>query len=199
VLLLTLIETQNAQIEGDLHLLMRVKDRDEAALGELYDKYSSVVYSLMMRMVRETGEAQDLLQEIFIQVWTKAPLFSASKGSVYTWIMTIARRKAIDRLRSRTTTGNTTSLSDDAALAIPDPAYHGNPLHVAISEEYDGLMRNGLATLSAEQRTVIEMSYYDGYTQEQIAEKLSVPLGTVKTRMRQGLIKLRNYMKERIE
>ena len=198
--LLTMIANQAARNEDDLKLLLRVKDRDQAALSELYDRYSSLVYTLALNIVKATDEAEDLLQEVFLQIWKKASMFAADKGSVYTWIVTIARRKAIDRLRSKDLVNKGQSLDDDTnIIAIPDAAYMANPLHAAISNEYETLMREGLAQLGTEQRTVIELSYYEGYTQEQISKRLSVPLGTIKTRMRQGLIKLRDYLQTRVE
>ncbi len=198
--LLAMIASQAARNEDDLKLLLRVKDRDQAALSELYDRYSPLVYTLALNVVKATDEAEDLLQEIFLQIWNKASMFAADKGSVYTWIVTIARRKAIDRLRSKDLVNKGQSLDDDTnIIAIPDAAYMANPLHAAISSEYETLMRESLAQLSAEQRTVIELSYYEGYTQEQISKRLSVPLGTIKTRMRQGLIKLRDFLQTRVE
>ena len=127
-------------------------------------------------------------------------MFAQDKGSVYTWIVTIARRKAIDRLRSKEIINKGQSLdADDNFIAIPDTAYMANPLHATITVEQESLMRSGLAQLSDEQRTILELSYYEGYTQEQISKKLNVPLGTVKTRMRNGLIKLRDNLQGRIE
>lgn len=197
--LLALIEAQIARNEEDLGLLKRVVQKDQAAIGLLYDRYSTLVYTLALRIVKSTAEAEDLLQEIFVQIWNKAALFAESKGSVYTWIMTIARRKAIDKIRSQEYTNRGSSLDDDDAMALPDAAYEANPLHATISTEYEKLMHSGLALLSDEQRTIIELSYYEGFTQAQIAERLTLPLGTVKTRMRQGLIKLRDYLKGRIQ
>ncbi|MBI5471534.1 MAG: sigma-70 family RNA polymerase sigma factor [Ignavibacteriae bacterium] len=199
-ILLAAIVNQAARNEEDLKLLLRVKDRDEGALSELYDRYSSLVYTFVLKVVKATDEAEDLVQEIFLQVWNKASMFAADKGSVYTWIVTIARRKAIDRLRSKDLVNRGQSLDDDSAIiSVPDAAYMANPLHAAISNEYEALMREGLAQLSAEQRTVIELSYFEGYTQEQIAERLNAPLGTIKTRMRQGLMKLRDSLQRHIE
>ena len=179
--------------------MLRVKERDQSALSEIYDRYSSLVYTMALKVVKETAEAEDLLQEIFLQIWNKAAMFSEEKGSVYTWIVTIARRKAIDRLRSKDMINKGERLdSEDNFIVIPDTAYMANPLHATISSEYEALMREGLAQLSSEQQSVIELSYYEGCTQEQISKRLNVPLGTVKTRMRQGLMKLRDILQERI-
>ncbi len=198
--LLAVIHTQIVRNEEDLKLMMQVVKRDTIALSALYDRYSALVYTMALKMVKATDEAEDLVQEVFMQVWNKAAMFAETKGSVYTWIVTIARRKAIDRLRSSQNVNKGVSLDDDEmTFEVPDAAYAANPLHATISSEYEELMKAGLALLTNDQRTILELSYYEGFTQQQIAEKLGVPLGTVKTRMRQGLIKLRDYLKERME
>lgn len=197
--LFALIESHIARNEEDLRLLGRIVTRDQAALAALYDRYSPLVYSLVLRIVRKTDEAEDLLQEIFMQVWNKAESFSQSKGSAYTWIVTIARRKAIDRLRSKEMQSRSTSIDDDPVLNLPDAAYASNPLHAAMTVEYEALMKSALLTLVPEQRVIIELSFFEGYTQSQIAERLELPLGTVKTRMRQGMIRLRDFLKERMD
>ncbi|MER3523425.1 MAG: hypothetical protein C4326_04990 [Ignavibacteria bacterium] len=198
VSLLAMIVQSMVRNEDDVRLLVRIKEGDQAAFAQLYDRYAPLLYSMVLRIVRETTEAEDVLQEIFLTIWNKASSFDEAKGSVYTWIVTIARRKAIDRLRSKEIVNRDERLHDDAVTGIPDAAYMTNPLNAAIGNEYEALMRTALATLSDEQRTVIEMSYYEGYTQEQISQRLHVPLGTVKTRMRQGLIKLREYLHDRL-
>jgi RNA polymerase sigma-70 factor (ECF subfamily) len=193
--LLALIQAQLARNEEDHHLLMKIVRRDQAAFAQLYDRYASLIYTIVVRMVKSTEEAEDLLQEIFMQIWNKASMFSETKGSVYTWIVTIARRKAIDRLRSKESIHKGSSLEDESSLAIPDLAFTANPLQATISAEHESLMKQAFALLAEDQRTVLELGYYEGYTQAQIARRLSLPLGTVKTRMRQGLMKLRDYVK----
>jgi len=195
---LAIIQAQIGRNEEDLRLLKRIVKGDQQAFSQLYDKYASVLYTTVLRIVKSTQEAEDSLQEIFLLVWNKAGQFSEAKGSVYTWMMTIARRKAIDKLRSQHMTHQGLSLDEEGSLAIPDVAYKMNPLHATISAEYETMMRAGLDLLTAEQRVLIELSYYDGYTHMQISERLELPLGTVKTRIRQGLMKLREYLKERI-
>lgn len=196
--LLTSVLDTAARNEDDLRLLLEVRQGNQAAFARLYDRYAPLVFSLAQRIVKETAEAEDVLQEIFLSIWTKASLFDETKGSVYTWIVTIARRKAIDRLRSKERVNRSERLEADVVTTLPDAAYMANPLNATIGGEYEQMMRDALATLSTEQRTVIEMSYYEGYTQEQISRRLNVPLGTVKTRMRQGLIRLRENLQERL-
>lgn len=196
--LLTSVVDTTAQGDEDRRLIAAIQEGDQSALARLYDRYSSLVYTLVVRIVKETAEAEDVLQEIFLSIWNKAALFDATKGSVYTWIVTIARRKAIDRLRSKELANRAERLEAEDVASLPDAAYTANPLNAAIGSEYERLMREALATLSNEQRIVIELSYFDGYTQEQISQRLNVPLGTVKTRMRQGLMKLRDHLQERL-
>lgn len=195
---MAIIQAQIGRNEEDLRLLKRIVKGDQQAFSQLYDKYASALYTTVLRIVKSTAEAEDSLQEIFLLIWNKAGLFSEAKGSVYTWMMTIARRKAIDKLRSQHMIHQGLSIDDEGSLAIPDVAYKMNPLHATISAEYETMMRDGLDLLAAEQRVLIELSYYDGYTYAQISERLELPLGTVKTRIRQGLMKLREYLKERI-
>ena len=198
--LLALIQDQISRNEEDLMLMMRIVERDESALSALYDRYSGIVYTMVLRIVKATDEAEDLVQEVFMQVWSKAGMFAGAKGSVYTWIVTIARRKAIDRLRSSKSVNKTTIQdTDETMFDLPAAAFSFDPLLATISAEYEEIMRSGLALLAPDRRTIIELSYYEGYTQQQISKKLKVPLGTVKTRMRQGLMKLRDYLRERME
>ena len=198
--LLALIEARIERNAEDFKLMTRIVKREESALSALYDRYSPLVYTIAVKMVSATDEAEDLVQEVFMQIWNKAGMFVETKGSVYTWIVTIARRKAIDKLRSSQNMNKASRVIDEETIfELPDLAHASNPLHAAISTEYEGLMKSGLTVLAENQRTIIEMSYYEGYTQEQISQKLNVPLGTVKTRMRQGLMMLRDHLKQRMD
>lgn len=182
-----------------MRLLERIGRQDQVAFAELYDRYASVVFSLLVRMIRFPAEAEDVLQEIFLQIWKKANTYVQAKGNVYTWIITIARNRAIDHLRATQHPLRGWKMDEDVLLQLQDDTHQSNPLVAAISSDYERFMCEGFATLSPEQRRVIEMSYYEGYTQAQISDHLELPLGTVKTRMRQGMIKLRDFLKERIE
>jgi RNA polymerase sigma-70 factor (ECF subfamily) len=199
VFFLAVIDSFRASNEEDLRLFERIVKRDELALSALYDKYSTLLFTVLVRIVRTEAEAEDLLQELFLRIWKKAGMFAASKGSVYTWIVTMARRKAIDRLRSKEHANRTSTIDEEEFYHIPDETLEASPIEVAMNGEYEQLMRSGLALLSEDQRRIIELSYFDGFTQQQISEQLNVPLGTVKTRMRQGIITLRDYLKERID
>ena len=185
--------------EEELRLLERIGRHDQAAFAELYDRYASVVYALLMRMIRIPAEAEDVLQETFLQIWKKGDTYVEAKGTVYTWIITIARNKAIDHLRSAQQNSRFWKMDENLLLRLQDETHTSNPLSAAISTDYERFVSEGFATLSPEQRRVIEMSYYEGHTQAQISDHLELPLGTVKTRMRQGMIKLRDFLRDRIE
>ncbi|HUI64981.1 MAG TPA: sigma-70 family RNA polymerase sigma factor [Bacteroidota bacterium] len=196
VFFLAIIEAHQAANREDLQLMLKISERDQAAFAALYDRYSAIVYTLILRIVKTSDNAEDILQEVFLQLWNKATLFSESRGSVYTWLISMARNKAIDHIRSRDRSPQESSI--DAAIALPVSEYLADPLHAAISAEHERYMKDGLAQLTSQQREIIELSYYEGYTQTQIAERMAVPLGTVKTWMRQGMLKLRTYLKERL-
>lgn len=198
MILLALLKSYFTRNEEDLRLMKSIKQKDQFAFSALYEQYSPVVYTMLLRMLKSTAETEDVMQEVFLQIWNKARSFAEEKGSVYTWVMTIARRKAIDRIRTRAG-GIPLNTDSVEAATVPDAAYTSNPLTSAISAEYEQFMRNGLAVLGGDERTVIELSYYEGFTQSQIAQQLDMPLGTVKTRMRQGMMTLREYLKTRIE
>jgi RNA polymerase sigma-70 factor (ECF subfamily) len=197
-LVLTVIKTLFDRNEQDVRLLDQIAKRDQAAFAQLYDRYSPLVFTLLSRIVKSSADAEDLLQDIFLQIWGKSGTYAREKGSVYTWIVAISRNRAIDRMRGGDMSKRSGTV-DDLLHEVGEEGHTSSPLFATISSEYEGLMRDGLATLSHEQQRIIEMSYYEGYTQEEISKSLSVPLGTVKTRMRQGIIRLRNFLKGRID
>lgn len=174
---------------SDVDLLRAICGGDEQALAKLYDRYRSILFGLLVRILVSRAEAEDVLQEVFLQVWQRADSFDAERGKVFTWLVTLARSRAIDRLRAlgsrqrtvETATRNTPETFSDAELD-------------AISEERGAVVRNALKELTKEQRQVLVLAYYDGFSQSEIAEKLDSPLGTVKTRMRTALIKLREML-----
>jgi len=178
--------------EGDGDILPRLKNRDQRALAELYDRYGAMVFRLILRMVRDTGTAEDLVQETFLRVWNRVAGFDSDRGAVGPWLLAVARNRAIDylRYRSRRIT-NTIELneSEHPSLFIDMPA---DPIHFDLVR----VLKGALAQLSAEQRQALELAYYEGLSQAEIAEKMSQPLGTVKTWMRRGLQQMRAELGE---
>jgi RNA polymerase sigma-70 factor (ECF subfamily) len=198
VFFLALAEEHLSKNREDLQLMTKVAGRDQTAFEQLYDRYAPVVYTMVLRIVKTPEIAEDLLQEIFLAIWNKSSLFSEARGSVYTWIMSLARHRSFDFLKSKDRISRGSGIDEETVLNLPDTSHLANPLNAAISSEHEDRMREGLALLGQEQRTIIELSYYEGYTQAQIAERLGLPLGTVKTWMRQGLMTLRTHLKEHL-
>jgi RNA polymerase sigma-70 factor (ECF subfamily) len=178
-------------------ILQRIAQRDTVALARLYDLYGGLLYSFVLSIVRTEHEAEDVLQELFLHIWEKASSFDPSRGNAYTWLVTLARHRAIDRTRSKHFRAQQRTTSEPEAetqLVSPGPT----PFDALVMHERAAVVRTALETLSAEQREVIQISYFGGYSQSEIAERLNLPLGTVKTRMRQAMIKLQRALKERI-
>ncbi len=198
VFFLALIEEHISKNREDIQLMAKVAGRDQTAFEQLYDRYAPVVYTMVLRIVKTPEIAEDLLQEIFLSIWNKSGTFSEARGSVYTWVMSMARNRSLDFIKSKERTTRGPGLDEGTVLNLPDTAHMANPLNAAISSEHEGRMREGLALLAKEQRTIIELSYYEGFTQAQISEKLGLPLGTVKTWMRQALMTLRTHLKEHL-
>lgn len=168
----------------DLDLIARIKRRDHAALSELYERYGTRVYSLAVAIAGESMAAQEITQDVFIRVWEHPDTYRYDDHRFAAWLLMIARHRAIDHLRrEKSRGGDTASLDEADFLEMPDLA-HG------VEEKWRD-MQHVLDQLPPEQRDVIVLAYYHGLSQSDIAEHLSWPLGTVKTRMRLGMDKLR--------
>lgn len=187
-----------ATLPDDDSLISRISARDPEALSRLYDRYRSVVYSLAMRVLRDPAEAEEVLTDVFLQAWRSAATFDAGRGSVGAWLTTLARSRAIDRLRARGRREAVVMTMDQETMPEAAPAAGGSDLDGPEKDADTMLKRRrigaALASLSPEQRAALEMAYYGGYSQSEIAAKLREPLGTVKTRMRQGLIALKQNL-----
>jgi RNA polymerase sigma-70 factor (ECF subfamily) len=179
---------------SDAELLRAVARGDEAALASIYDRYASILLGLLLRILRSRPEAEDVLQEVFLQVWRRAKDFDESRGRAFTWLVTLARSRAIDRLRALDSRDRTAT----AAAAEPSEQI-GDASADALRAEQGEIVRGALAQLSEEQRTTLLLAYEEGLTQTEIAARLSQPLGTVKTRTRAGLMKLRELLRDRFE
>ena len=163
--------------------------RDEAALAQLYDRYRVILFGLLMRILGNREEAEDVLQEVFLQVWRKAEDFDETRGRPFTWLVTLGRSRGIDRLRTLASRERVAEAgAREASEEISDAASD------AFRSEQRGLVNNALAQLPDEQKGPLMLAYFDGLTQSEIATRLGAPLGTVKTRMRTGLIRLREML-----
>ena len=173
-----------------VQLIQRAAAQDREAFSQLYDRFSSLVFSLALRMLRGQSDAEDLLQEVFMQVWRQAGSYSQERGSPEAWIINIARSRAIDKLRAIRRRDKSFVLTDDPAAAeSPDS------VESAVGESEAKLaMNSALANLPEAQRRVLELAYFSGLSQSEIAEHLAEPLGTVKTRMRAAIQRLRGLL-----
>jgi len=171
----------------DLALVAAIRSGEQSAMAALYDRYSSVVYSVALRVLGDTGAAEDILQEVFLQLWRNPGSFDASRGNLGAWLAVIARNRAIDGLRKR----RPESDIEDVVLSIePDLADEADRARAAQK------LRGLLGTMPAAQRAALEMAYFEGLTHTEIAAKTGEPLGTIKTRIRAGLTTLRKAFQE---
>lgn len=171
-----------AAAEDDIVLLSRIHRGDEAAMATLYDRYSRIVYSVALRVLRDAAAAEDVLQEIFMQVWRSPESFQSARGSLAGWLAVVARNRAIDTLRRK----RPTEQVEDVVLA--------GPVNLADESERSLLVeraRSVISKLPMEQRKTLEMAFFDGLTHAEIADMTGDPLGTVKTRIRSAVLALR--------
>lgn len=178
---------------ADIALLTRIASRDAVALGDLYDRHNRLLFSLILRVLRDRGESEDVLQEVFMRVWDRADGYSPALGTPTAWLVRIARNRAIDRLRSRQVRASVAeSLEAPPVAADMTPA--GNPEQLARTAEHRRAIVAALDQLPLEQRTLIDAAYFEGFTQSELAEKFGLPLGTVKTRIRTAMRALRQTL-----
>ena len=174
---------------NDVELLKAIAARDEAALAQLYDLYRVILFGLLMRILNNREEAEDVLQEVFLQVWRRAADFDENRGRPFTWLVTLARSRGIDRLRTLATRERVaTAGARDEAEVVSDAASD------AFRSEQRAVVNNALAQLPDEQKRLLLLAYFEGLSQSEIAARVGAPLGTVKTRMRTGMIKLRELL-----
>lgn len=177
---------------ADREAIRRVANGDANALAELYDRHARAIFSLALRIVEDQAEAEDIVQEVFSQAWSQASRYDVARGAVGAWLLTIARSRAIDRVRARRSRPESGGVDSRMLGVLADPGA-GQDVELLTAEQIERL-RAALARLPLLQRTAIELAYYEGLTQAEIAERLEQPLGTVKTRIRLALLKLRETM-----
>ncbi len=191
-------EPSEQRNRDDARLLRRMAQGDKAALAELYDRFSRPLYATALRIVSDPAEAQDLVHDAFIALWEKAAIFETERGTAFSWAVTLVRNRAIDRVRSRR------RRSELLAASVPsDLGYHEDTAGpasddtAALGDEARAI-RAAVASLPLEQKHALELAFFSGLTQQEIAAKLSEPLGTVKARIRRGLLKLRDTVARRL-
>jgi RNA polymerase sigma-70 factor (ECF subfamily) len=171
----------------DAALLARIAARDPSAIATLYDRHSRMLYSLILRILRDRSESEDVLQDVFVRAWTKVETYNRDLGSPLAWLIRIARNRAIDRLRAR-------DVRDRSAEDVPKPAEAASPEATAALSERQRAVWRALDVLTPDQRQLIECAYFRGLSQTELAAEFSLPLGTVKTRIRTGLQALRREL-----
>jgi RNA polymerase sigma-70 factor, ECF subfamily len=177
-----LLDAASNGVAIDAMLVSAIRSGDEQAMAQLYERYSPIVYSVALRVLGDTAAAEDILQEVFMQLWRSPDAFDASRGSLPGWLAVITRNRAIDSLRKRRPE---TDITDVVVSIEPD---------LASKAEWSRVLekiRSVLGGMSAPQRLALEMAFFDGLTHTEIAEKTGEALGTIKTRIRAGLVTLR--------
>jgi RNA polymerase sigma-70 factor (ECF subfamily) len=162
-----------------------IRTRNADAMAQLYDRYGSVVYAVALRVLGDTGAAEDVLQEIFMQLWRAPDSFDAARGNLAPWLAVIARNRAVDVLRKRKPQSD---LSEVIVSVEPDMAWEADRSRIAQK------IRSVLQQMPAVQRSALEMAYFEGYSHSEISQKTGEPLGTIKTRIRTGLLQLRKLI-----
>ena len=177
----------------ELDLMARVAKRERVAFEQLYDRYSNILYATAMKFLREDADAQDVVQDVFIQIWDKAKLYDPAKGKPLTWALTLTRNRSIDRIRA---IQRRTRLRDDfeKETVADESAGIREALSGVDASEKNQILRDAVQRLSPEQRKVIELAFFGGLTQNEVANRLGEPLGTVKARARRGLMKLKELL-----
>jgi len=178
--------------EADSALMARVEGRDAEALGILYDRHAGRLMGLAQRILGDTGEAEEILQEVFLYVWKASATFDPARGPVLAWLLVATRSRSIDRLRSRRPgkSGVTVGLEE-----APETASREDVEADAAGREWETRCRAAIGELPEDQRRALELAYFEGLTHQEIAERTATPLGTVKTRVRLGLMKLRERIR----
>jgi RNA polymerase sigma-70 factor (ECF subfamily) len=177
--------------EVDANLLERLASGDRDAVAGLYDRHASRVFSLAHRILRNGSDAEDVVQEVFSQAWRTAPSYRSSRGSVAAWLLMMARTRAIDRRRTR----RSGTISTDEGGVERLPAASTPAADDLIAREQEGHVRHAVSLLPADQRRALEMAYFEGMSQSEIAAALATPLGTIKTRIRAALATLRERLR----
>jgi RNA polymerase sigma-70 factor (ECF subfamily) len=182
-----------ANLETEIDLLRRTGQGDRQSFEQLYERFSGVLFSTAYRVLNSPEAAEDVLQDVFIQIWEKAPLYDPERGKPLTWAVTLTRNKAIDRLRSVQRRNRLQDEVEQEAQSF-EQFDERNSLDAVESIEKGQLVREAIKKLSPDQRQAIELAFFSGLTQTEIAERLGEPLGTVKARIRRGMMKLRDVI-----
>jgi RNA polymerase sigma-70 factor (ECF subfamily) len=183
----------------DGELIKAVAEADADALAVLYDRHGAAVFALSLRMLRDSDDAEELLEDVFWQVWRRADQFDPTRGSALAYLLTLTRSRAIDRLRARARRGRLRSALPDPLLGeslLGSSTLSVSPLQEALAFERRERVRRALAALPPAQREVVELSFLEGLSHPEISTRLGEPLGTIKTRIRSGLLRMRDSLRD---
>ncbi|MFZ4484224.1 MAG: sigma-70 family RNA polymerase sigma factor [Chthoniobacterales bacterium] len=177
----------------ELELMARIVGRERAAFEELYTRYANILYATALKFLKTESDAQDVVQDVFIQIWDKAKLYDSTKGKPLTWALTLTRNRSIDRIRA---IQRRSRLRDEFEheSAVDESTSVREALSEVDASEKAKILRQAVSQLSPQQRAVIELAFFRGLTQNEIADQLGEPLGTVKARARRGLMKLKELL-----
>lgn len=183
-------DAEETPVASQQDLLERVAAGDKRAFAALYDQISPRVFGLIRRVLRDEAQSEEVTQEVFLEIWQSAPRFDPNKGGASTWILTMAHRRAVDRVRS-----SQSSRDRDTRIGIRDynPDYDNVAETIEVRIEHERVEK-AMTRLTELQRQAVSLAYYGGYSHSEVAEMLSVPIGTVKTRLRDGMIRLRDEL-----
>ena len=185
------------EIQSEIELLRKVGQGDRRSFEQLYERFSGVLFSIAYRMLKSQEAAEDVLQDVFVQIWKKAPLFDPARGRPMTWAVTLTRNKAIDLMRSaqrRSGLHDTMHQENETFSRFDDRS----SFDAVASDEMWKLVRDAIKKLSKEQRQAIELAFFASMTQTEIAEHLDEPLGTIKARIRRGMLALREMIEPQL-
>ena len=188
------MQTESDNLEVELALLARVARGDSVAFGEIYDRFSGVLFGLAAKILNDVTTAEDVLQEVFVQIWEKAPTYDPQLGKPLTWAVTLTRNRSIDRLRAAQRSHKVVEAATQEQQVAEE--FSAASDESVVSREQAGHVRSALTGLPTDQRQAIELAFFSGLTQTEIATRLNAPLGTVKARIRRGMLQLRDSLQE---
>jgi len=183
-------------LESEIELLRRIGHGDRLSFEAFYDRFVGLLFNIAFRVLKNHEAAEDVVQEVFVQIWEKAPLYDPSRGKPSTWAVVLTRNRAIDRVRSERR-GDRLREKVESEAAVAEQFDDRSSFNVVTALESGLQMRQAIQKLSKEQREVIDLAFFQSLTHVEIAERLGIPLGTVKARMRRGMIKLRDLVGSR--
>ncbi len=195
-----MIETDalaEARVQEDMELIKRISERDSSAYQTFYQKYSGLIFASISNVLNDHHDTEDVMQEVLVQLWNKAHLYEPRKGKPLTWLTTMARNLAIDRIRSKQRRSRLNGDFEEESKGV-QPEFDDSGHELLETKERDTILMRAVSKLNPDQREAIELAYFSGLTQAEVAERLHEPLGTVKARIRRGVNRLETLVKMKL-